>query len=95
MAPTQHSQLWGGRPALPIAVFGSDHVEVPHLSGTGIFVVTLLGLGLCLEGRLVERLPRLAVVLSLPQNQPAGEKNISQHSLGGEAGGGAGVRRLA
>lgn len=36
----QHSQLWG---VLSIAALGSDHVEVPHLSGTGIVAVTLLG----------------------------------------------------
>lgn len=48
------SQPWGGLPALSSAVLGSDHVEVPHLSGTGILAVTLLGLGLCLEGKLVE-----------------------------------------
>lgn len=69
MAPTQHSQLWGGLPALSIAVRGSDHVEVLPLTGTGIFVVTLLGLG-------------PGCLLSLPQNQPAGEKEHIPAFLG-------------
>lgn len=90
-APTQHSRLWGGLPALSIAVLGSDHVEVPRSSGTGTLAATLLVLGLCLEGKLAET-AQVGWCLVAPSKSAGWKKEQIPAFLGTEAGGRAGVR---